>query len=99
MPRGKKFTAEQITGKLRMAAARPRRNPVRQQAASSRSTGFQPVPVPSDASRTACAAAVQAQRREAWGEPSQGAASSVVRPRPHGRPAFTCRALEREDQV
>jgi len=30
MPRGERFTAEQITGKLRMAAARPRRNPVRQ---------------------------------------------------------------------
>ena len=54
---------------------------------ASRSTGCQPVPVPSDVSRTACAAAVQARRREAWGEPSQGAASSVVRPRPHGRPA------------
>ncbi len=42
---------------------------------------------------------VQAQRREAWGEPPHDAASSVVRPRPYGRSAFTYRALEREIQV
>ena len=30
---------------------------------------------------------VQAQRREAWGEPPPDAASSVVCPRPHGRSA------------
>ena len=35
------------------------------------------------------AAVVQAQRREAWGEPPQDAASSVIGPRPHGRSAFT----------
>ena len=35
---------------------------------------------------------VQAQRREAWGELPPDAASSVVRPRPHGRSAFTRRA-------
>jgi DNA-binding LytR/AlgR family response regulator len=32
---------------------------------------------------------VQAQRREAWGDPPPDAASSVMRPRPHGRSAFT----------
>ena len=32
---------------------------------------------------------VQAQRREAWGEPTPDAASSVVCPRPYGRSAFT----------
>jgi hypothetical protein len=32
---------------------------------------------------------VQAQRREAWGELPTDAASSVVRPRPHGRSAYT----------
>ena len=45
------------------------------------------------------AAAVQAQRREAWGEPPHDAASSVIGPRPYGRSAFTCHALEREDHV
>ena len=39
--------------------------------------------------RSACATAVQAQRREAWGEPPPDAASSVIRPRPYGRSAFT----------
>ena len=38
------------------------------------------------------ASCVQAQRREAWGELPPDAASSVVRPRPHGRSAFTRRA-------
>jgi len=42
---------------------------------------------------------VKAQRREAWGESLQDAVSSVVRPRPHGRSAFTLPALEREDHV
>jgi len=42
---------------------------------------------------------VKAQRREAWGESLQDAVSSVVRPRPHGRSAFTLSALEREDHV
>ena len=41
----------------------------------------------------------QAQRRKAWGEPPQGAVSSVVSPRPHGRSAFTRHALNREDHV
>jgi len=45
------------------------------------------------------AAAVQAQRREPWGEPPHDAASTVIRPRPHGRSAFTYDALEREDHV
>jgi len=31
---------------------------------------------------------VQAQRREAWGEPPPDAESSMVRPRPYGRSAF-----------
>ena len=34
---------------------------------------------------------VQAQRREAWGEPPTDSASSAVCPRPYGRSAFTCR--------
>jgi hypothetical protein len=34
---------------------------------------------------TAYATAVQAQRREAWGEPQSDAAFSVMRPRPYGR--------------
>ena len=38
---------------------------------------------------------VKAQRREAWGESLQDAVSSVVRPRPYGRSAFTLPALER----
>jgi hypothetical protein len=38
--------------------------------------------------RSAFAAAVQAQRREAWDEPPPDAGSSVVRPRPHGRSAY-----------
>jgi hypothetical protein len=37
--------------------------------------------------RSACATAVQAQRRKAWGEPPPVAASSVTRPRPYGRSA------------
>ena len=41
----------------------------------------------------AYAAAVQAQRREAWGKPPPNAVSSVVRPRPHGRSAFARRAV------
>jgi hypothetical protein len=42
---------------------------------------------------------VQAQRREAWGEPTTDTAPSVVCPRPHGRSAFMYRALEREEHV
>jgi hypothetical protein len=34
------------------------------------------------------AAAVQAQRREAWGELRKDAVPRMVRPRPHGRSAF-----------
>jgi len=42
---------------------------------------------------------VKAQRREAWGESLQDAVSSVVRPRPYGRSAFTLPTPERGDQL
>jgi len=38
--------------------------------------------------RSAYVAAVQAQRREAWGEPPPDAVSSATRPRPYGRSAY-----------
>ena len=39
---------------------------------------------------------VQAQRRKAWGALPTDAASSMIRPRPHGRSAFTCHVVLRE---